>query len=384
MKKEGDSPAIFNLKTIEIAQLIINIAYIITILIGVIGNLWVSWKVGIVFLFGKKSLVPRNIIILILFICVADLLVLAHLTLVVHYSIYRQWIFGKILCKLSYCIEIVNKLVIPLALVQISRASYESVKMTSHKRSTVVFERKNQTICPKTTYFITICAAIVVIILMAVVINFSTLSWISTRENHQSLMCNFSPPELHGLFFNIFAFSFGYLLTSIAYVYFYLRVPILLKKRYSSIKSSAGTSRLNWMSIMRIRRTVTAFVIVYLTCWTPYWILFWFPSFMRIEKNWMVIIYKFTHLLPYVSCTAYPVILTAINKGIRSAHSNIMNSQRKKFNTIREGAYQMITAQIGFVQTWLREDGARPSIVRPRWSSIGVSRDNSIEQTVVI
>lgn len=47
-------------------------------------------------------------------------------------------------------------------------------------------------------------------------------------------------------------------------------------------QSISGGHRINSQSIMRIRRIVTMFVVVYLMCWTPYWVLFWFLSMVHI------------------------------------------------------------------------------------------------------
>ncbi|ULT98757.1 hypothetical protein L3Y34_000249 [Caenorhabditis briggsae] len=358
---------------IILAQTLNTICYVITIAVGIGGNFWVSWKVGVVVMFDKTT-VPRKVVSLILFICIADLFVLSHLILYVHFQFYQQWIFGSIVCKSFYIIEVVNKLVIPLALLLISRESYESVKMTSHKCS-------KKGLAPWTILFrlyagMAFCA--VVMLVISVLIFADTRRYNIPRKGvlNEVTVCSFHPPHPYATIFNVLAFIFGYVLTSAAYVYFYLRVPIILKRRYSSIRTTSSSSnRINCTSILRIRRTVTAFVIVYLVCWTPYWCLFWLLSFFPIANNWMVVVSTFTHLLPYISCTAYPVILTAINKGIRSAHSTIMTSQRKKLMTIRAGAYQMITAQLGFVQTWLRDDQnggtLAPSLISPRWSSSG-------------
>ncbi|EGT47884.1 hypothetical protein CAEBREN_01081 [Caenorhabditis brenneri] len=357
---------------IILAQTINTIAYVITILIGIGGNVWVSWKVGLVFLFDKTS-VPRKVVILILFICIADLFVLTHLILYVHFQIHQQWVFGSLTCKSFYIIEVVNKLVIPLALLLISRESYESVRMTSHKSAQ---KGLNPWVCMFWMYSGMAIIA-VAMLFVSVVIFADTRTYNIPRKGilTEVTVCSFHPPYPYALIFNILAFLFGYVLTSAAYVYFYLRVPMILKRRYSSIKTTSSSSnRINCVSILRIRRTVTAFVIVYLVCWTPYWCLFWLLSVFPIANNWMVVVSTFTHLLPYISCTAYPVILTAINKGIRSAHSTILTSQKKKLMTIRAGAYQMITAQLGFVQTWLRDDtngNLAPTLIRPRWSSSG-------------
>uniref|UniRef100_A0A8R1HPF4 G_PROTEIN_RECEP_F1_2 domain-containing protein n=1 Tax=Caenorhabditis japonica TaxID=281687 RepID=A0A8R1HPF4_CAEJA len=297
-------------------------------------------QVGIVFLFGKTSPVPRNIIILILLICIADIMVLIHLILYVHFRLHQQWIFGFAICKSFYCIEVINKLFIPLALVQISRESYESVRMTSHKCAK---GNSNKWIALFYAYSVLAFLAVIALII-SVLIFADTRTYDIPRRGvlTQVTVCSFHPPSPYDMAFNILAFVFGYIFTSAAYVYFYLRVPMILKRRYSSIKNASSCkNRLNCGSILRIRRTVTAFVIVYLTCWTPYWVLFWVLFFFPIVSSWMVVASTFTHLLPYISCTAYPVILTAINKRIRSAHTTIVSNQKKKLNTIREGAFQL-------------------------------------------
>ncbi|CCD68274.2 G-protein coupled receptors family 1 profile domain-containing protein [Caenorhabditis elegans] len=356
---------------ISVAQHVITTSYITVILFGNIGNVWVSWKVGIVFVFDKSSLVPRNIVMLILFICVADLLVLLHLTLFVHFQFEKQWIFGNIVCKSFYCIEVVNKLIIPLALLRISRESYESVRMTSHKCS-----KKRRSIWNIVFQLYSVMALIAVgVLTISVLIFAETRTYEIPRHGELTAvtMCIFHPPHPYAMVFNILAFVFGYGFTSAAYMYFYLRVPMILKRRYSSIKTtSSNSTRFNHQSILKIRHTVNAFVVVYMACWTPYWALFWLFFTFPPSNNWMVIISQMAHLLPYISCAAYPIILTFINKGIRNAHSTIMTSQRKKLMTIRAGAYQMITAQLGFVQTWLRDDNTlAPTLIRPRWSSSG-------------
>ncbi|VDO57104.1 unnamed protein product [Haemonchus placei] len=237
--------------------------------------------VGVVLLFGHTSSVPRQILYCIFVICCADLLVLCDLSLLVHFQISKEWIFGETSCKMFYCVEVLNKFLIPLALVHISRASYNKKLL------------------------------------------------------HNYEFCNFNPPPYYA--FNLIAFLVGYIMTSVGYVYFYANVPILLKRRYS--KNVTTGQRINSQSILRIRRTVTAFVVVYLMCWTPYWILFWFLSMVHIL--WMVVVSAFTHLLPYIACTAYPVILTAMNKEIRSAHSSIIDSKKRQLSTIRQGALQV-------------------------------------------
>ncbi|CAJ0598404.1 unnamed protein product [Cylicocyclus nassatus] len=314
-------------------------AYVVTIVIGVIGNLWVVWKVGVVLLFGYRSAVPRQILYCIFVICCADLLVLCDLSLVVHFQIYEEWIFGDTVCKMFYCVEVLNKFLIPLALVHISRFSYRSVRVETDAK------KDNHCFC---FIALNILAVATVFMLMFFVGYFSSINTYSIRQKTMT-MCNFGPPPYWETAFNLIAFSVGYILTSAAYVYFYANVPILLKRR-----CSVNCGRINSQAIVRIRRTVTAFVAVYLTCWTPYWVLFWLLSMIQIKHSWMVVVSAFTHLLPYIACTAYPVILTAMNKEIAAAHSSIIDSKRRQFSTIRKGALQAMIAQTGVIQSWMR------------------------------
>ncbi|KAK6744460.1 hypothetical protein RB195_011270 [Necator americanus] len=319
-----------------------TIAYVITIVIGVIGNLWVVWKVGVVLLFGRTSSVPRQILYCIFVICCADLLALCDLSLLVHFQISEEWVFGNATCKLFCCVEVLNKFLIPVALVHISRASYRSVCVKQEVK------KKNSHLWLIVT---NVLAAVTVLTLMIFVAYFSNTNSFPIRRKRM-IICNFSPPPYWETVFNLIAFFVGYIMTSVAYVYFYANVPILLKRRYSANIRSG--QRINSQSILRIRRTVTAFVVVYLLCWTPYWILFWFLSAVNVLHRWMVVVSAFTHLLPYIACTAYPVILTAMNKEIRSAHSLIIDSKKRQFTTIRQGALQAMIAQTGMIQAWMR------------------------------
>ncbi|KAE9420020.1 hypothetical protein Angca_005654, partial [Angiostrongylus cantonensis] len=314
---------------IDVIMRVNTFAYVVTIVVGVIGNIWVAWKVGVVLLFGGTPSVPRQILFCILVICCADLLVLCDLSLLVHFQLSKQWMFGDAICKLFYCVEVLNKFLIPVALVHISRASYKSVSV---RQQVAVSDVHN-------CYMLiaNILVAAIVIILMIFVGYFSSTNthWIGDKA---MTVCNFNPPTYYEIAFNSIAFLVGYVMTSVGYVYFYANVPIILKRRYSSNVSSP--QRINSQSILRIRRIVTVFVVVYLACWTPYWILFCFLSMVEILHRWMVVVSAFTHLLPYIACTAYPIILTAMNKEIHNAHSSIIDSKKRQFSSIRHGALQ--------------------------------------------
>lgn len=115
--------------------------------------------------------------------------------------------------------------------------------------------------------------------------------------------------------------------------------------------------------IRKVVGTVVILAVVYLLCWTPYWMglyahyffkigasnktgLFcirglnmvglnlsqiWF--FMRCPNNILlaeVILMYFIHLMPYVSCAIYPGIFTFMNRAIKSAHSQFVRTQRRR------------------------------------------------------
>ncbi|KJH47993.1 hypothetical protein DICVIV_05928 [Dictyocaulus viviparus] len=68
----------------------------------------------------------------------------------------------------------------------------------------------------------------------------------------------------------------------------------------------------------------------------------------------MVVVSAFTHLLPYIACTAYPIILTAMNKEIHNTHSLIIDNKRRQLSTMRHGALQTMMTQTSLFQPWTR------------------------------
>ncbi|KAK6013372.1 hypothetical protein OSTOST_21315 [Ostertagia ostertagi] len=169
---------------------------------------------------------PVQILYCIFVICCADLLVLCDLSLLVHFQISKQWIFGETICKVSemfYCVEVLNKFLIPLALVHISRASYKSVSMQDNLKD-------RPRACMITA---NILAAATVLMLMVFVGYFSNTNAYWVRDKPMTV-CNFNPPPYYETAFNLIAFVVGYIMTSVGYVYFYANVPILLKRRYST------------------------------------------------------------------------------------------------------------------------------------------------------
>ncbi|VDO30621.1 unnamed protein product [Heligmosomoides polygyrus] len=66
-------------------------------------------------------------------------------------------------------------------------------------------------------------------------------------------------------------------------------------------------------------------------------------SVSLIRSLSVIIVSYFIHLLPYVSCVAYPLIFTfVIFTGIRSAHAKIVQDQRRRFRSLTDEAGSQI------------------------------------------
>ncbi|GMR41131.1 hypothetical protein PMAYCL1PPCAC_11326, partial [Pristionchus mayeri] len=333
---------------------IASLAYILLIAIGLAGNFWVTWKVGLVLLFsrppiqqvtaGTMPVAPRSLLQCILVICVADFVVLATLSLLVDNLIVGQWRNGIVLCKIFYGVEVLNKFVIPLALVQISRISHAAAASAVPKAA--IKRRPFFVLSVVVRIIINAMTVITFLALLVCVLSFSTVATIEFRSGKSKDVCIFHiNSEFLSFLFNGAAFFVGYVLT-VLYVYFYVSVPVILKRR-SSQSSTRALMRLNESSIGRIRRIVVSFVVIYLVCWTPYWIVFWLTSLIPLP-SWGVNLSLYAHMLPYASCAAYPVMLTYINDGIHIAHTHVLNRKKRQLGTIREGVVQVLSQMTTF------------------------------------
>ncbi|KAL7078030.1 hypothetical protein ACQ4LE_002484 [Meloidogyne hapla] len=73
--------------------------------------------------------------------------------------------------------------------------------------------------------------------------------------------------------------------------------------------------------------------MVYLVCWTPYWMGMYAQRLfhLRMTKQTVIAMY-YVHLMPYISCAAYPAIFTLFNRPIRSAHYQWRRSMQRRMN----------------------------------------------------
>ncbi|KAK0397929.1 hypothetical protein QR680_002345 [Steinernema hermaphroditum] len=327
------------------------ILYCITVVAGLIGNLWVVWKVGLVLIYNRSVKVSQKILVCIMILCVFDLTIIGTLVLVLDDMIHGAWRFGLVACKVFYCMEALNKFVPPIILVQVSWFSYRSItRAPGEKNNRVAFILLG---C--------VCVGTVVIgVFLAIVCISARTSTFVLRVDHAAqdvfvtTKCNISLPPKYGIVFSAAASLIGYIITTIIYVYFYASVPVFLKRRYKSLAYVKGINVNSDAALFRVSRTVIALIIIYLICWTPYWVMFWMSQLLPNLPRGLVIVSIYAHLLSYISCAAYPIMLTAINRGIMSAHSQIVIRKKRQFATIKAGALQTLATQINVFEMWIR------------------------------
>lgn len=137
-------------------------------------------------------------------------------------------------------------------------------------------------------------------------------------------------------------------------LYWYMSVPFFLRRRAeTTLVKKSGISD---TAIKKVISTALVLTFVYVLCWSPYWIFLFAHTKLHTTLlprtgniyNWgnnqsnfsvsVVIVSYFIHLLPYISCCAYPMIFTLMNRAIQHAHAQMIRSQRRRFKSITDDA----------------------------------------------
>ncbi|KJH49151.1 hypothetical protein DICVIV_04709 [Dictyocaulus viviparus] len=135
--------------------------------------------------------------------------------------------------------------------------------------------------------------------------------------------------------FNLIACITSYAVPLFGIVYWYVSVPFFLKNR--AITTLVTSSSMD-AALRKVITTVLLLTAIYVLCWSPYWVSMFAHNVFAMGKKSMIIVSYFIHLLPYVSCVAYPLIFTLLNRGIRSAHAKIVSSQRRRLKSVTDDA----------------------------------------------
>uniref|UniRef100_A0A914W861 G-protein coupled receptors family 1 profile domain-containing protein n=1 Tax=Plectus sambesii TaxID=2011161 RepID=A0A914W861_9BILA len=190
-------------------------------------------------------------------------------------------------------------------------------------------------------------AFIIVLTLLTPVFEHSDVFKVPIQYNnisHQVMVlrkCGFSPPPPMAMAFNLYACFLGYLVPMGCFVYFYLSLLMFLK-RHAQLATITGKT--GQATVWRVGKVVFGLIVVYIGCWTPYWVAMWIAYVSDQLPYRLTLLLYFIHMLPYISCSAYPIIYTAMNRGIKDAHAKIMIRQRRRLRSLTDEAVLRIDA----------------------------------------
>ncbi|CAD6185827.1 unnamed protein product [Caenorhabditis auriculariae] len=296
-------------------------------IVGFAINSWVLYVVAPL-LFAPAIKVPKSILFFIFTLCVSDLMTMFAMSLLIIELVFGTWRFSSLVCTSYLLFDSMNKFVAPIIVFLISRTCYTTVcldKRRGEKAASLKF------------------AAMQVIVALGCVFTFHMNPNSTTMEVMVIRKCGFFPPPKIEFWFNLIACTISYAVPLFGIIYWYVSVPFFLKRR---ALNSLVTSNSMDTALRKVITTVFLLTAIYVVCWTPYWVSMFAHRILAMGQKNMIIISYFIHLLPYVSCVAYPLIFTLLNRGIRSAHARIVADQRRRFRSLTDEASSQIRTAI--------------------------------------
>nr|CAD2178875.1 unnamed protein product [Meloidogyne enterolobii] len=272
------------------------------------------------------------------------------------------WRFGLAGCRAYLLFDSLNKFSAPAIVLLISRTCYSIICLDKGR----LRQTTNNNSGVKTAFIQVMVALAIVLCLLWPILVYSQVTEIVVRidrHKRQELFvrkCAFLPPPNVELLFNIVVSITRWLLHSFCRLsLWYASVPFFLWRR-KELLSQNPSSSLSTQShppisiksgitgsggipnsfpapsvavIRRVVVTVVVLAMVYLVCWTPYWIGMYAQRLfhLRMTKQTVIAMY-YVHLMPYISCAAYPAIFTLFNRPIRSAHYQWRRSMQRRMN----------------------------------------------------
>ncbi|VDD97968.1 unnamed protein product [Enterobius vermicularis] len=209
-------------------------AYIIVDCAGFFSNIWVLQVVWPL-LFSKSFRIPKSIMFYIVVLCFSDLCTMIGLIFVILDMIRGMWIFGEIACDVYLLVEACNKFFPPFIVVLISRTCYKTVCQDAIERK----KASSMNVSGSNTFAVfqtAIALAIVLAIVLPHLLYSGTLDIIVAHDNITMtatylLRCSFLPPPVAEMFFDIISFIVSYFIPLIGTIYYFVSVPLFLKKR---------------------------------------------------------------------------------------------------------------------------------------------------------
>ncbi|VDM24886.1 unnamed protein product [Toxocara canis] len=313
-------------------------AYIGVNAIGFTVNVWVLYMVAPL-LCSSQAKVPRSILFYIMTLCVSDLMIMIGMLFLIAEIVLGTWKFSTFACVAYLVFEAMNKFVAPVIVVLISRTCYVTVCRGPIKRKAAA--------SLKLAIAQVVASMLLVMVMLWPVFAYSKLSSLyfhvntTARTVNVLRKCSFMPPSGIELGFGVISCIASYAIPLGGMIYWYVSVPFFLKKR---AEKSLVTSSSNDAAMRKVIATVLVLTVVYVSCWSPYWLSIFAHKFIRGMSRTVVIASYFIHLLPYVSCSAYPVIFTLMNRGIKKAHAQFVLHNKRRVKSLTDEAVYHIRA----------------------------------------
>ncbi|CAJ0578802.1 unnamed protein product, partial [Mesorhabditis spiculigera] len=319
--------------------------------IGFAVNIWLLYVIAPLLLANTVK-VPKSILFYIFCLCISDLMTMIGMLLLIIDLVVGTWPFGYLPCITYLVFDGLNKFVAPIIVFLISRTCYTTVCQNKGSR--------DRAASIKWAIAQIIISLDVVMLVLRPVFQYGQVYNLNLSVNQETKQitvmrkCGFWPPPDVALWFNIVACVASYAIPLFGILYCYISVPMFLNRR---AETSIVTSSNMDAAIKRVVVTVLVLCGVYLVCWSPYWVTMFYNQVLSdqgFSAKTVIIVQYFIHLLPYVSCLAYPVIFVLMNRGIRQAHQKIAREQRKRFKSIADDATNTLRNVISRKSTAVR------------------------------
>ncbi|OWA51579.1 putative Somatostatin receptor type 1 [Hypsibius exemplaris] len=262
--------------------------------------------------------------IFILALALADIAFLVNVPLLIATSILGYWPFGNMYCKIYYSVTTVNQFASSFFLVIMSADRFFAI---CHP----LWSRKIRT----TTSAAVLCILVwmIAVVLMYPVYEYSGEISISNATN--SISCNIDWPESEVMELNgpsgfaLYCFVIGFALPVALMITCYGLVLRRLRSSHAKVALDSAhlhfESPANYRRRLKLRRvTMMIFVviIVYLLCWTPYWVLQMYIVFSDdLEDSFTIIITCLSlQCLCFANSAINPILYACLSENFKKSY----------------------------------------------------------------
>uniref|UniRef100_A0A0N4ZVM9 G_PROTEIN_RECEP_F1_2 domain-containing protein n=1 Tax=Parastrongyloides trichosuri TaxID=131310 RepID=A0A0N4ZVM9_PARTI len=297
--------------------------------LGILACLWIMYITVPLLLSSKtkNNKIPRSIVFYIFILCLGALFAMIGMIFLDIFLITQTWSFSDIICVAYLMNEKITIFLAPIVVLFISHTCHAMVcgDVTAQKKAALV----------KYAFIKVMIALVAIIIILIPIPLYASKRYLEAKKVY---LCEFNPPNFIREFLHYTACFVSFACPLLGILYWYLSVPVFLKKRANTVIVKGHSST---HAIKRIIKTVVILTIVYLIFWSPYWLLlfkgkalFQILHSIHIPQVAVNYIQLTIHLLPYISSLIYPLIFTLMNTSIRKAHDEVMGLHKKRFQRL--------------------------------------------------